>query len=62
MVFNIDVDYYLLRAEELFYKLRKNGDLTDTKKNKLTGAIEALKALKRGVDAEYLFEVLKVGE
>jgi hypothetical protein len=62
MVFNVDVNYYLLRAEERFSKLRKNGDLTDAKRNKLTGAIEALKAVKRGVDAEYLFEVLKVGE
>ena len=62
MLFNRNADYYLDRAEERFYKLRKMGGLTDTKKNKLTGAIEALKALKRGVDAEYLFEVLKVGE
>lgn len=57
-----NVTYYLNEAEKRFDMLRKKGNLTDAKRNKLTGAIEALKALKRGVDAEYLFEVLKVGE
>ena len=58
----IDITYYLNEAEERFITLRRQGNLTDAKRNKLTGAIEAMKALKRGVDVEYLFEVLKVGE
>lgn len=57
-----NVTYYLHETEKRFDTLRKQGNLTDAKRTKLTGAIEALKALKRGVDAEYLFEVLKVGE
>lgn len=60
MYFRIYIDELLNKTNNKLIELRHNGDLTDTKKNKLTGVIETLKALKKNVDIEYIFETLKI--
>ena len=55
-----DLDSLMWQVEERYMTLRKNGELTDTKKSKLIGAMVALKTLKRGYDSLYLFDMLKV--
>lgn len=55
-----EINNLLWQIEERFVELRKQGELTDTKKSKLIGAMVALKRLLRGYDCLYLFDMLKV--
>ena len=55
-----EINNLLWQIEERFVELRKKGELTDTKKSKLIGAMVALKTLLRGYDCLYLFDMLKV--